>query len=146
MLFLHHLLAAIRPGGATAVLGEWTAARYLRSRGYRILARNLRNRFGEVDILAQDPDGRTVVVVEVKAAVPPPGNPRDPSPSAAAAVRPEEHVNRHKQRKLAALAGQLVRRYRLEDRPVRFDVVGVDLPRRARPIIRHHLGAFESHV
>ena len=118
--------------------GERAAAAHLRRHGYRILHRNLRNRYGEVDLLAEAPDRRTICVTEVKA--------REIIGNPAAAPRPEVHVNRHKQRKLVALAVQLVRAYRLADRPVRFDVVGVDLPRGAPPIVRHHPGAFESHI
>ena len=47
--------------------GERIAAARLRREGYRILARNVRNRFGEIDLVAEAPDRRTVVVVEVKA-------------------------------------------------------------------------------
>ncbi len=44
--------------------GEAIAASLLQSRGYEILARNFRSRFGEVDIVALD-EG-TLVFVEVK--------------------------------------------------------------------------------
>jgi len=57
-------------GGAGASLGERgerAAEKQLRRTGYRILARQLRNRYGEVDILAEAPDGRTIAIVEVKA-------------------------------------------------------------------------------
>ncbi|NPB07483.1 MAG: hypothetical protein GXN96_00980 [Aquificae bacterium] len=43
---------------------EELAVSYLRSKGYRILGRNLRSPFGEIDVLAED-SGRKVVV-EVK--------------------------------------------------------------------------------
>ncbi len=44
--------------------GEDWAARYLQARGYRILGRNVRTPYGEIDIVAQD--GDQVVFVEVK--------------------------------------------------------------------------------
>lgn len=44
--------------------GEETAARFLISRGYAILDRNFRTRYGELDIVAQD--GVQIVFVEVK--------------------------------------------------------------------------------
>jgi len=44
--------------------GETLAAGFLEEKGYRILARNFRSRFGEVDIIAQKDE--TVVFVEVK--------------------------------------------------------------------------------
>lgn len=123
-----------------AARGEWVAARHLQRRGYRIIGRNLRNRLGEIDLLAIAPDRRTVVIVEVK------------SRATASATHPvdelvpEARVNRSKQRKLVALAAQLARRSGLSQRPIRFDVVGVDLPDRKRPIVRHHVAAFESHI
>ena len=45
--------------------GENFAAEYLKRRGYRILSRNERNRFGEIDLVARAGDG-TLVFVEVK--------------------------------------------------------------------------------
>jgi putative endonuclease len=126
--------------GNVGARGERAAANYLRGAGYRILARNLRNRFGEIDILAQAPDGRALVVVEVKA--------RALTDSPGRDIRPEIHVNGQKQRRLAALAAQVARRYKLTDRPIRFDVIGVDLPagKGAKPVVRHHPCAFESRV
>ena len=44
--------------------GERHAARWLRRRGLRILARNLRTPVGEVDLLAQE--GAWLVIIEVK--------------------------------------------------------------------------------
>lgn len=120
----------------TGPRGERIAAKHLKSLRYRILARNLRNRFGEVDLLAEAPDGRTIVIVEVKS--------RRLTVADDATTRPEHHVNAAKQRKLVALATQIVRRHRLTDRPVRFDVIGVDMPAVGKPIVRHHEGAFES--
>lgn len=115
--------------------GERCVARYLRREGYRLLGRNVHNRFGEIDIVAEAPDRRTIAIVEVKSSA----QDRDGLP-------PEIHVNWRKQRRLVALAGQLARRYRLSDRPIRFDVAGVHLPSGAAPVIRYHVGAFESHV
>jgi putative endonuclease len=45
--------------------GEEVAARFLEERGYRILARNLRTAYGEIDLIAYK-DGLTIFV-EVKA-------------------------------------------------------------------------------
>ena len=44
--------------------GESTAEEYLAVRGYDILEKNYRNRFGEIDIIAKD--GETLVFIEVK--------------------------------------------------------------------------------
>ena len=45
-------------------MGETLACRYLKKKGYKILERNFRSRWGEVDIIAQD--GEYTVFVEVK--------------------------------------------------------------------------------
>lgn len=113
--------------------GERLAAKHLKRAGYRIRARNLRRRFGEIDLLAETPDRRTLVVVEVKS-------------GAGDAVPPEHHVTPAKQRKLASLAASLLREPGLRHLPVRFDVVAVTFAPRRRPALRHHVGAFESPV
>jgi putative endonuclease len=44
--------------------GEGIAEKVLRRKGYKLLARNFRSRFGELDLVMQDKD--TLVFVEVK--------------------------------------------------------------------------------
>jgi putative endonuclease len=49
-------------------LGRWgedAAARYLTERGYKVIARNVRTEFGEIDLIAKQ--GDQLVFVEVKA-------------------------------------------------------------------------------
>ncbi|MEM9882865.1 MAG: YraN family protein [Planctomycetota bacterium] len=113
--------------------GERLAARHLKKNGYRVLARNLRSRHGEIDLVAASPDG-AVVIVEVKAGG---ANPAFP---------PELHVTPAKQGKLVALAAAIARRHRLTQRRIRFDVVAVEFPDVGPPTLRHHTAAFESHV
>ncbi|MBI2621697.1 MAG: YraN family protein [Candidatus Levybacteria bacterium] len=48
----------------TAKLGEELAVQFLRKRGYKIIDRNFRKGYGEIDIIALQ--GRTLVFVEVK--------------------------------------------------------------------------------
>ncbi len=130
----------------TRLLGhraESEAAAYLKRQRYRILARNLRIRFGEVDLLAQAPDGRTLVVVEVKALQGRSGE----GGSTGGAGRPESpemHVDARKQRKVASVAVRILQRYRLTGRPIRFDVIAIEASQQAPSTIRHHPGAFES--
>ncbi len=45
--------------------GEYLAAKHLEGRGWRVLGRNIRQKFGEIDILAREPAG-TLVFTEVK--------------------------------------------------------------------------------
>ncbi len=135
--WLHRLADAARlklqHRSTNGARGERLSARMLKKKHYRLMAQNLRNRFGEIDIVALAPDGKTVVIVEVKTA-------EDPK------ALPELRVDHHKQRRLTALAAQVVRRYGLHGLPIRFDVVAVNLPPGADPVIRHYQAAFDSHV
>ncbi len=66
--------------------GEEEAARYLSARGYRILGRNLRTPYGEIDLLAQQ--GRQLVFVEVKTRT----SRAYGMPEAAVTLRKREHL------------------------------------------------------
>jgi putative endonuclease len=113
-------------------LGEALAARYLECRGLEIVARNLRSRFGEIDLIARD--GRVLVFVEVKARR---GRRGDP---------PQAAVDRRKQARLTRLAAGYLARARGADRVCRFDVVAVTLdaddPAGGAARIEHFPGAF----
>lgn len=92
--------------------GEALAERELRARGFAILARRYRTRFGEIDIVALDRG--VVVFVEVKA--------RRTGRFGEAA----ECIPIAKRRRIAAMALEyLVWSGRL-DEPCRFDVVAID--------------------
>ncbi len=107
--------------------GERVAARWLRRRRYRILARNLRTRVGEVDLLCLAPDRRTLVVVEVKSRRAADG--RQPPPEAALTAR--------KRRKLLLLLEVVAKGRGWLHRPRRIDLVAVDLGP-GRPVVRHY--------
>ena len=100
-------------------LGEAIAVRHLKQNGYRILARNYRNRFGEIDIVARQ--GETIVFVEVKA--------RSSARFGSAAAA----VDRIKQQKISKVALGYLKQMRQMDHKARFDVVcvgtGADNPR-----------------
>ncbi len=134
---LTHFLNALRlkrqHRSTTGARGERAAEDFLKHAGYKIIARNLHNRFGEIDLVALTPDSRAVAIIEVKTAERPD-------------ALPELRVNKTKQHKLTALAAQIVRRYKLQDKPIRFDVIAVNLPPDTDPIVRHYPAAFESSV
>jgi putative endonuclease len=112
--------------------GERAAAKYLKRRGYKILAvgDRLKHR-DELDIVAAD--GRTVVFVEVK------------TRSSQTLGHPAEAVDAVKQRRLTKLAVTYLKRHRLLDYPARFDVIAITWPERVRkPQIEHILNAFEA--
>jgi putative endonuclease len=105
------MLAAERPH-TLGKLGEDAACRELRLRGYQILARRYRSRFGEIDIVCER--DKTVVFVEVKA--------RRSARFGPAA----EQIPFYKRRRIAAMAlDYLAWNGRLNDR-CRFDVVAID--------------------
>ncbi|MEM9346928.1 MAG: YraN family protein [Planctomycetota bacterium] len=118
------------PGGQ----GERLAEKHLKKQGYKTVARNLRSRFGEIDLLMLGPDGRMLVFVEVKTA----------RADRQSKVPPELRVGKQKQRKITSLAAKLIAKHKLTGRPIRFDVVGVDLHEGREPGVRHYAGAFES--
>jgi putative endonuclease len=93
-------------------LGEDLACSELRRRGYAILARRYRTRFGEIDIICRR--GPTVVFVEVKA--------RSGVRHGTAA----ESVTGWKRRRIAAMALDYLARTRRLDSRCRFDVVTID--------------------
>ena len=111
--------------------GERVAERWLRRNGYRILHRNLRIVDDEADLVALDPNGATTVIVEVKTR-----STDEPAPEAA--------INPKKQFRLARLGARLIKRPQFQDRPVRFDVVGIVWPDQGKPQVRHFVAAFES--
>jgi putative endonuclease len=92
--------------------GEDRAASELERRGYAILERRYRTRYGEIDIIARD--GDTTVFVEVKARA------TGECGTAAEAVTPR------KQRRLASMALDYLSRTTTSEIPCRFDVVAID--------------------
>ncbi len=111
--------------------GEAVAARFLRRRGYKIVARGERGDLGELDLVAVD--GRTVVFVEVK------------TRQTDQMGHPGEAVDQRKQARLTRLALAYLKRHRLLEYPARFDVVAVTWPEdRRRPRVEHFPSAFDA--
>jgi putative endonuclease len=111
--------------------GEAAAARYLRRRGYKVLARSDRFGPGELDLVMLD--RKTIVFVEVK------------TRESADTGHPAEAVDEVKQRRLTRLAVTFLKRHRLLEYPARFDVVAVIWPpEQRRPTIEHIKNAFEA--
>lgn len=104
--------------------GERIAAWYLRLRGYRILARNYRTPYGELDLVARQ--GDEVVFVEVK------------TRTARTYGYPEEAVHAGKLRHIVAAAEVYRTRERRANQPFRIDVISVEPARGLRlPKITH---------
>lgn len=113
---------------ALAKEGENLAVRFLERLGYAIVARNVRTRWGEVDVVARD--GATWVFVEVKTR-------RSDRYGPGA-----EAVTHRKQRHILRMAQLLLVRYDAFEAPARCDVVEVMLRPGHDPAIRHLPNAF----
>ena len=111
--------------------GEAAAARYLRRRGYKVLARGDRQGPGELDLVMLD--RKTIVFVEVK------------TRRSDDMGHPAEAVDAQKQRRLTRLAVTFLKRHRLLDCPARFDVIAITWPEgKWFPTIEHIRNAFEA--
>jgi putative endonuclease len=100
-------------GKRTGEKGEELAVAYLAGAGYRIIERNYRCLFGEIDIVAQEDE--TLVFVEVK------------SRRSEAYGGPLLAVDCRKQKKISRIALHYLADKDLRHRPARFDVVAVML-------------------
>jgi putative endonuclease len=110
---------------------ERAAAKYLRRQRFRVLAANVEDRLGEIDILALD--GDTLVVVEVR------------STESSDFERVLLSVDHIKQKKLTdAVTRYLQWRKLLGKINVRFDILGVCWPPGKEPEFRHLKDAFPA--
>jgi putative endonuclease len=112
--------------------GEDLAAAHFERLGYRVLARNHRTRFGELDLVLADPQERTIVFCEVKT-----------RRLGSGGVWENLHAaKRHQVRTMgAAWLAQVTDRPRAAE--LRFDAVGVTLDRDGALVRLDHLeGAF----
>ncbi len=91
--------------------GEDLAVRLLVDKGYRILERNFRTKFGEIDIIAKDKD--TFVFVEVKAR------------HSDKFGFPFEAVSKSKQKRISRMAVIFLKGEKLLGKMARFDVVSI---------------------
>jgi putative endonuclease len=108
-------------------LGEQLAVEHLTSLGWRVLTRNWRCRYGELDVIAVEPGG-VVVFVEVKTRT------SEQFGGVAQAVTPD------KVRRLRRLAGLWLASQSGSWPQVRIDVLGVRVGRRPTPEISHLQG------
>ncbi len=115
------------PGGRRrdrGAAGEACAAAFLEDAGYRVIARNLRTRTAEIDVLARR--RRLFVAVEVKS--------RRDHPAPERCVSPAQHA------RLVRALRELAPHLRPRPRLLRIDVIAVRFLRAERPEIRHFPG------
>jgi putative endonuclease len=109
-------------------LGEQVAVEHLTGLGLRVLDRNWRCRYGELDVIAADSTARVVVFVEVKTRT------TDRFGGVDQAVTPQ------KVRRLRRLAGLWLAGQDAGWAAVRIDVIGVRIGRTRTPQITHLQG------
>lgn len=99
--------------------GEQAAARFLKKNGCKILEKNFRNTFGEVDIIASDRD--VIVFVEVKT-------------RQEGGISPKEAVTSKKQKTIAKVAESWLKSKNMFGAKARFDVIGIVSVNKAKRI------------
>ena len=102
--------------------GEDEAAVLLSRQGFRVLGRNIRNRCGEIDILAMDGDELVVVEVRVR--------------SIGEIMSPEDSVGPKKIRKLVR-AGTLLVESKNWQGPWRIDLIAMTVDRKGEWNVEH---------
>ena len=115
-----------------ARLGRWgerRCERYLRNKGLRTLTRNYSCKVGELDLVMVDAD-RTLVFVEVRSRADERFGPA------------EDSITPAKRARVARAARHFLAVHKIEDRPLRFDVVTLILGHSGPPQIRHYERAF----
>lgn len=107
--------------------GEALAVSFLRKKGFKIVEKNYRTVFGEIDIIAKDK--QVIVFIEVK------------TRSDNAFGYPFEAVNTRKREKIRKVALSFLKKYKRE-LPVRFDVLSITI-KEGKEHIEHFKDAFE---
>jgi putative endonuclease len=107
--------------------GEELAGEFLSKKGYKVLEKNYRTYFGEIDLIARDRD--VIVFIEVK------------TRSDESFGRPFEAVHPRKREKMRKSALWFLKRFR-EEVPARFDVLSISVED-GNPRIEHIEDAFE---
>ncbi|MDO9355750.1 MAG: YraN family protein [Solirubrobacteraceae bacterium] len=123
---------AVAARSALALRGETLASEHLERCGFRIVERNARTRFGEIDVIAHGHD--TIVFVEVKT-----------RRAGGSAGEPLEAIDHRKVRQVRKLAASWLAE--APNRPsagdIRFDAIGVTVDGRGGLVSLDHLeGAF----
>lgn len=106
--------------------GENLAARHLVGAGFTIVTRNWRCPVGEIDIVARD--GDALVIVEVK------------TRTSTAYGSPAEAITSRKADKLRELALTWLQEHPGGGHAIRFDVIGVVIPKQGVPQLQHLRG------
>ncbi len=117
----------------TGRIGEQWCVEFLKKKGYKIVERNFRCRYGEIDVVARD--GDTLVFIEVK------------TRRSRGFGLPKDSLDARKKRRIITASMNFLRKAAvvdpsLQECPVRFDVVGIELGQGGYAV-EHIQNAFE---
>lgn len=112
--------------------GEGIASAYLRKKGYKVLAKNFKRKWGEIDIVAQN-KGR-IIFVEVKTILEQEG------------FLPEDEIDWKKKKQLIKMAQIYLSENKIPlSHPYQIDILAIEITsdfKKAK--IRHHKNAIED--
>ena len=104
-------------------IAEEKAVNFLKQKGYTILDRNFRTRYGEIDIIASK--DKTLVFVEVRF-------------RSGSFISPEESIDYRKVQRIIKTANAYLTKATINYENIRFDVIAID-----KNQIRHIENAFD---
>ncbi len=110
--------------------GEEIAINYVKAKGYKIIAANYRQKFGEIDIIAIAPD-RTLIFLEVKTILLNEEN----------GLTPEDNITQQKMNIVKRMANFFARQHPElidEEKGWRIDLIAIDLSKNGKFSIRHY--------
>ncbi|MCS7150830.1 MAG: YraN family protein [Endomicrobia bacterium] len=107
---------------------EDVAIDYLRRKKYKILDRNYKTKFGELDIIAYDKMENCYVFVEVRYR------------TNLSYGTPQETVNYYKQRRIILASMVYIKRNKLKNVNLRFDIIAID----SKNNVEHIINAFQT--
>ena len=114
------------------LLGQWgqkQCEKFYKAKGCKTLARNFACKSGEIDLIIGQADG-TVIFVEVK------------TRSSEKYAQAESAITYSKKLRMVKAARLFVKEYKIENYPLRFDVVIVMPDANGKAMIRHYENAF----
>lgn len=112
-------------------IGEDAALKYLSSKGYRIIERNYRRAWGEIDIVAQK--GKKVHFVEVKSI-----SRENMQKVSQNAYRPEENFHVKKQDRFLRIAQTYVEKHAVEQE-WQLDLITIEIIIKDKKVLLNHI-------
>ncbi|MFO8240758.1 MAG: YraN family protein [Dissulfuribacterales bacterium] len=108
---------------------EGLAEAFFKERGYNVLERNYRVRWGEIDLILEDRS--RIIFVEVKSRL------------SSKYGQPQEAITHHKRRQIIRVAKWYLQKKGYLDREIRFDVLAIRFYGIGKPTIEHIPWAFD---